>query len=201
MILLTSNGLSSKDLLNCVKSNLNDGKDAVIITTASVPFKENDKHIPKLTDELKSIGCTVDFFDFDEDDPRELLKYDLVEINGGNPFYLLNSIRKSGAEPYIKRIATNKIIIGISAGAIVLQNDISLIAEYSPEMNKDVNLTDFAGVGITNLTILPHYHRFIEQFERFEERAQKYESNNNCNVIRIDDGQGVLVLDKSFEII
>ncbi len=201
MILLTSNGLTSKDLIDCVNSNLNNSKSAVIITTASVPFKKNDKHVPKLTDELKSIGCTVDFFDFDENDPSELLKYDLIEINGGNPFYLLNSIRKSGAESYIKQIANNKILIGISAGAIVLQSNISLIHEYSPEMNESVGLTDFTGVGITNLTILPHYHRFIEQFERFEERAQEYESNNNCNVIRIDDGQGVLVLDKSFDII
>lgn len=73
MLLLTSNGLSSQALLNCVQSNMNNGKSAVIITTASAPFKKNDKHIPRLTAELESIGYSVDFFDFDEDDPKELL--------------------------------------------------------------------------------------------------------------------------------
>lgn len=201
MLLLTSNGLSSKELLNCVQSKLNYNKSAVIVTTASVPFKKNDKHIPKLTAELKSIGCDVNFFDFDENNPSDLLKYDLIEINGGNPFYLLHSIRKAGAEPIIKKIAKEKILVGISAGAVVLQKDIRLIAEYSPEMNKEIELTSLNGVGIANLEILPHYHRFIERFEAFEERARKYEKENNCTVIRIDDGQGVLVLENSFEII
>ncbi len=105
MLLLTSNGLSSQALLNCVQSNMNNGKSAVIITTASAPFKRNDKHIPRLTAELESIGYSVDFFDFDEDDPKELLQYDLVEIIGGNPFYLLRSIRHAGAELILKQLA------------------------------------------------------------------------------------------------
>lgn len=201
MLLLTSNGLSSKELLNCVQSKLNVTKSAVIITTASIPYKDKDKHIPKLTEELKSIGCMIDFFDFDEDNPNELLKYDIIEINGGNPFYLLHSIRQAGAEPIIKQIAKEKILVGISAGAVVLQKSIRLIAEYSPEMNEGVGLTELDGVGITNLEILPHYHRFIGKFEAFEERAKKYEKENNCTVIRIDDGQGILVLENSFEII
>lgn len=70
MLLLTSNGLSSQALLNCVQSNMNSGKSAVIITTASVPFKRNDKHVPRLTAELESIGYSVDFFDFDEEDRK-----------------------------------------------------------------------------------------------------------------------------------
>ena len=201
MLLLTSNGLSSKELLNCIKSNSNSCNSAVIITTASVPFKINDKHIPKLSEELNSIGFTVDFFDFDENNPYELLKYDLIEINGGNPFYLLNSIRKSGSEAIIKQIAKNKILVGISAGAVVLQKNINLIAEHSPEMNDKIRLNDLTGLGITNIEILPHYQRFIERFEHFEERAKSYETNNNCKVIRIDDGQGVLVFEDSFKII
>lgn len=201
MLLLTSNGLSSQALLNCVQSNMNNGKSAVIITTASAPFKKNDKHIPRLTAELESIGYSVDFFDFDEDAPKELLQYDLVEIIGGNPFYLLRSIRHAGAELILKQLAKEKILIGISAGSVVLQNSIRLIAGYSPEMNEGIGLTDLTGVGVTDLEILPHYHRFIERFYRFEERAKEYETANHCAVIRIDDGQGVLVRDNGYEII
>lgn len=201
MLLLTSNGLSSQALLNCVQSDMNNGKSAVIITTASAPFKKNDKHIPRLTAELESIGCSVDFFDFDEDDPKDLFKYDLIEIIGGNPFYLLRSIRHAGAEPILKQLAKEKILIGISAGSIVLQNSIQLIAGYSPELNEGIGLTDLTSVGVTDLEILPHYHRFIERFYRFEERAKEYETANHCAVIRIDDGQGVLVHDGDYEII
>ncbi len=201
MLLLTSNGLSSQALLNCVQSNMNNGTSAVIITTASAPFKRNDKHIPRLTAELESIGYSVDFFDFDEDAPKALLQYDLVEIIGGNPFYLLRSIRYAGAETILKQLALEKILIGISAGSVALQNNIRLIAGYSPEMNEGIGLTDLTSVGVTDLEILPHYHRFIERFDRFEERAKEYEATNHCTVIRIDDGQGVLVHDGDYEII
>jgi len=201
MLLLTSNGLSSQALLNCLQSNMNNAKSAVLITTASAPFKRNDKHVPRLTAELEYIGYSVDFFDFDEDDPKDLFKYDLIEIIGGNPFYLLRSIRHAGAELILKQLAKEKILIGISAGSVVLQNSIRLVAGYSPEMNEGIGLTDLTGVGVTDLEILPHYHRFIERFYRFEERAKEYETANHCAVIRIDDGQGVLVLDNGYEII
>lgn len=200
MIILTSNGLSSKELLNRTKTYTKNLTSSAIITTASVPYKEKDYHIPDLTTELNSLGLTVDYFDFDTDNASELLKYDVIEINGGNPFYLLKSIRKAKAESIIKEISKTKILIGVSAGAVILQRNINLISEYTPELNDDVGLESFDALGLTDIEILPHYHRFINKFDRFEERAKEYEHTNNCNVIRIDDGQGV-VIDKETLII
>lgn len=50
MLILTSNGLSSDKLLNRVKVLTESMKSAVIVTTASVGYKQNDKHIPRLTE-------------------------------------------------------------------------------------------------------------------------------------------------------
>lgn len=201
MVLLTSNGLSSQNLLNCVSQYSGNMRSAVIVTTASVGYKERDKHIPRLSEELNSLGLSVDFFDFDNGEPDKLLQYDLVEIIGGNPFYLLNSIRISNAEKILNLISKEKFLVGISAGSLVLQQNIDLIAGYSPEMNEEVGLKDFMGLGLVNIEILPHYHRFLNVFERFEERARDYEITNNCSVIRIDDGQGVLVENEKYRII
>ena len=168
-------------------------KTAVIITTASVGYKEKDWHVPKLTEELKSLNLIVDFFDFDVQ-PIELLRsYDIIELIGGNPFYLLERMRSVKCVPIFKELIEQKIVIGISAGSLVLQKSISLIAQFSPELNKEVNLTDLTGLNLTDVQILPHYHRLMKQILNFEELSKEYEDKNNCKLIRIDDGQGVFI--------
>lgn len=202
MILLTSNGLSSKDLIDYMKKYIsNDIKKAVIITTASLEYKEKDWHIPRLVTELGLLGLSVEFFDFDIQKPEDLYKYDVIEINGGNPFYLLKAIRNSKGEQVLAEIAKSKVLIGISAGSVVLQKNIELVYKYSPELNRNVCLSDLRGLGLTEIEILPHYHKYINKFERFEEKAAEYERNNNCRVIRIDDGQGIFVNEDGYKLL
>lgn len=202
MILLTSYGLSSKDLIDYMKKYIsNDIKKAVIITTASLEYKEKDWHIPRLVTELGLLGLSVEFFDFDIQKPEDLYKYDVIEINGGNPFYLLKAIRNSKGEQVLAEIAKSKVLIGISAGSVVLQKNIELVYKYSPELNRNVCLSDLRGLGLTEIEILPHYHKYINKFERFEEKAAEYERNNNCRVIRIDDGQGIFVNEGGYKLL
>ena len=201
MLILTSNGLSTENLRESVKQYFANKLRAVIVTTASVEYKESDWHIPRLTQELSYFNLSVDFFDFDSDDLDKLLDYDVVLINGGNPFYLLKSIKAHNAIDVLIKVAQVKILIGVSAGSIVLQNNINLIAGYSPEMNENVNLNDLTGLSLTNIQILPHYNRFINKFENFEERAKLFEKESDCSVIRINDGQAVLDIDGIIELI
>lgn len=191
MIILTSNGLSSKALTDKTKSLLKNAERAVIITTASVEYKENNRHVPRLKNELEQLGLCVDFFDFDFQSPEDLLAYDVIEIIGGNPFYLLKSIRSANSENVMEALAETKIVIGISAGALVLQKDIELVAEYTPEANDCVGLNDLRGLALTDLEILPHYSRFVSEFERFEEKARCYETTRGRQVIRLNDGEAV----------
>jgi len=193
MIILTSNGLSSQELLDETAKYIFENRKAAIITTASVGFKEKDWNIPRLTQELEALGLSTTCFDIEFDDPELLLQYGVVEIIGGNPFYLLNQLRLHNAEPVLNKIGQEHILIGISAGSAVLQGSIELIAQYSPEMNEELQLTDLSGLSLTKTEILPHYKRLLSHFERFEERAKEYEQKHACNVIRLNDGEGVFV--------
>lgn len=193
MLILTSNGLSSTALLKEASQYTSFLRTAAIVTTASLGHKEKDRHIPRIAKELEQIGLQADCFDIETQNPEELREYDVVEINGGNPFYLLQQMRLQRAEETFRSIAREQVLIGISAGSLVLQQSIDLIAGYSPEMNDAVQLRDFTGLGITDLEILPHYHRFLSRFDQFEERAQAYEQTTGRNVIRLDDGEGVFV--------
>lgn len=196
MIILSANGLSSQKLLDETKKYMTASmKTAVIVTTASVGYKDKDWHIPRLTTELESLGLVVEYFDFDCQSAEALLNYNVILINGGNPFYLLKRMKESNCKSIFESFSNETIIIGVSAGSIVLQDSIELVAQYSPEMNHEINLTDLSGLGLVNLEILPHYNKFLSRFERFEERASEYEKANNCNAIRINDGQAVFVCD------
>lgn len=199
MIILTSNGLSSDKLINHAKAHIHGGKAALVVT-ADNEYKEKNYHVERLSGELVSLGLTVECFDFDYNFPEELSKYDVVELIGGNPYYLLDSIRKHGFAEALKCFAEERVLIGCSAGALVLAPTLDLIDLYSPEMNF-IGLDDFSACGLTDVQILPHYSKFLKKFEGFEEKCAEYEYSSGCEVIRINDGEGVFINEKDIFIV
>lgn len=195
MIVITSNGLSSKQLLCDVYLHTQGLLTAVIVTTASKPL-HGDNDLPRLKTELERLQLTVNWFDFDKGDPNELLQYDVVEISGGDPFYLRESIRKANAEDILKSIAHEKILIGISAGAIVQQKDMNLLARFSSETGRRP-LSTLHGIGIVDHEIMPHYQQFCERYYDFEDRIRQYEADLHRTVIRLNDGEGMLLQEES----
>lgn len=191
MIILTSNGLSSDKLLNSLQNHIKPGKAALVVT-ADNEYKEKNYHVERLTKELQTLGLSVECFDYDNQSPSELMSYDVVEMIGGNPYYLLNSIRKNNFTHTLDHFAKNKCIIGCSAGALVLTPTLNLIDIYSPEMNI-VDLKDLSACNLTDTQILPHYSKFTKRYDNFEKRCLEYERANNCTVVRLNDGEGIIV--------
>ena len=193
MIVLTSNGLSSAVLLHEMKKHIAQGKAALVVT-ADNEYKEKNYHVERLTRELQSLGLSVHCFDFDKQMPTDLLSYDVVEMIGGNPYYLLNSIRCNGFAPVLQEFSENRCLIGCSAGSLVITPTLKLIDLYSPEMNI-VNLRDLSACNLTDTQILPHYSKFTARYESFEEKCLEYEKENRCRVVRLNDGDAVVIED------
>ena len=112
MLVLCSNGLSSEKILAYTKDKVCTCKTATLVVTADNEYKENNYHVPRCISELESLNLTVDIFDLDKQPADLLAGYDVVEFIGGNPYYLLHSIRQNNAIEILKDIATNKILIG-----------------------------------------------------------------------------------------
>ncbi len=192
MLVLCSNGLSSDALKSEMQRYVAKFTKAALVVTADNEYQENNYHIPRCVEELEQLGLSTDIIDIDVSDPHILLQYDVVEFIGGNPFYLINSIRRNGAEGVLKPISIEKILIGWSAAAFVFGPTLDLVNEYSPEMNI-VGLTDLSGLSLTEIEVLPHYSRFVSRFHDFEERCVKYEKSNSKHVIRLNDGDGIFI--------
>ena len=173
MLVLCSNGLSSKEMLSYIRDKVSACKTAALVVTADNEYKESNYHVSRCTAELESLNLNVDVFDLDKQPAELLLDYDVVEFIGGNPYYLLHSIRENNAAEILRDIAMNRVLIGWSAAAF--------------------GLTDLRGLSLTQVQILPHYNKFLSRFEKFEERCCGYEKEHNVRVIRINDGEGVFI--------
>lgn len=192
MLVLCSNGLSSQALLEKMKAHTAGQSTAAMVVTADNVYKEKNYHIPRCKEELEQLGLTVHLMDIDVESAEHLLLYDVIEFIGGNPFYLLDSIRKARAEGILRTIAQEKILIGWSAAAFVFGPSLALVHEYSPEMNM-VGIKDLRGLQLTDVEVLPHYSKFLQRFDQFEEKCAAYEKEYGVNVIRLNDGDGVLM--------
>lgn len=156
MLILCSNGLTSNKLLEELRKNTSGCKNAAVVVTADNEYKEQNYHVERCVNELTSINLFVDILDIDILPVEKLLDYDIVEFIGGNPFYLLNSIREHTGKAVLEEIAARKILIGWSAAAFVFGPTLELVNRYSPEMNF-LELKDLTGLALTNVEVLPHY--------------------------------------------
>ncbi|MEC0301305.1 Type 1 glutamine amidotransferase-like domain-containing protein [Peribacillus frigoritolerans] len=199
-ILLTSNGfftdLIKQQFLQLIDGDLSNLK-ATIITTASHK-KQNNRFAMKAKDDLLGFGFKkVDFNDIAFDKPELLEKYNVIYINGGNPFYLLYHMKKSGADLILKDIAKqNTVIVGVSAGAIILGPNIEVVNYFTPQINT-VNMQNLTALGLTNKAIFPHYDRedlFQNNSGRsIEDRLKVFEIINKCSIVRLKDNESLLI--------
>ena len=200
MLMLCSNGLTCKALLDQVRQETHklhkEKLRAALIVTSDPIYKEKNYHVPRCLQELENLGFKVDLFDFDYQRAELLLTYDCAELIGGNPYTLLQSLRKCQAQPILKELAKQSILIGWSAGALVLGPTIGLIEPYFPEMNTP-NLTDLTGMNLTNRQILPHYPLFLNRDPQYETLCQTYEQDHHCEIIRLSDGEGIVIDSKN----
>lgn len=192
MIALLSNGITSEALRTALREYIAPLSSAAIVVTADNEYKERNYHVPRVINKLKEFGLSVDTFDLDTQDATELLKYDVIEFIGGNPYYLLNSIRAHNALDIIKQLAEKKVLLGWSAGAMVFTPSIEIVDKVTPEMNI-LDLDNLNALALTNTHILPHYSKFEKRFTGLEEMCKAYEQEHNCSIVRLNDGDGIII--------
>ena len=192
MIALLSDGITSEALKNALSKYILPLSSAAVVVTADNEYKGRNYHVPRVVDALEEYGLSVDTFDLDTQDASELLKYDVVEFIGGNPYYLLNSIYVHNASAVIKQLAEERVLLGWSAGAMVFTPSIEIVDKLTPEINI-VPLDDLEGLCLTNTHLIPHYNKFLKRFDKLEDICKAYEQDHNCSVVRLNDGDGIII--------
>lgn len=151
---------------------------------------------------LKRLGLVIDELDIStssyETIKNKLMKNDLIYVTGGNTFFLLQELKRTGADKIlIQEIENGKCYIGESAGAIVVSPNI----EYSSEMDcveKAPNLIDYAGLNLVDFYVVPHFKNW-EMGKAVEKIVATYSSTLCLNVI--SDSQAILIRNNEIEIL
>lgn len=199
-ILLVSMLQSAAHILRKVEPELKK-KTVTYIPTAC--NNEKLKFIYKLRiGSIRSMGWKVDELDIAtasyEDIKAKLEQNDAIFVAGGNTFYLMQEMKRTGADKLIiNEVNKGKFYVGESAGAIITAPNI----EYASLMDSKKTapyLSDYSGLGLVDFYVVPHAHS-LSFNKAVESMISTYSSILDLRVIR--NNQAIYVNDKHVELL
>lgn len=139
------------------------GKKVTFIPTASI-VEEYVGHVENDQKAFEALGIIVDTLEISTATATEiktkLRENDYIFVSGGNTFYLLQEMRRSGAEQVIKQqIALGKVYIGTSAGSVIMSPNIEYL-EAMDDKSKATSLESYKGLEQIDKYLLVHYQNF-----------------------------------------
>ena len=177
------------------------GKRITFIPTASlveeVRFYVDDDR--KAFEELGIIVEELEITTASPDKISEILnRNDYIFVSGRNTFYLLQELRRKGADILItEQIRAGKLYIGTSAGSIILCPDIEFVKEMDYNHTAP-ELQSFTGLNIVDFYILPHYLDF--PFEEITQNiVKKY--GKKLDLCPISNKQVITIAENRIEIL
>jgi dipeptidase E len=122
---------------------------------------------------------------------KEVFQSDIIHLSGGNTFYFLAHLRKSGLLTELKTfVERGGILTGLSAGAIIMTPTIHTAG--FPKFDCDENdegLRNLRSLGLVNFEVFPHY----KNSKRYENELLNYSSKTKHPLYAIPDGSGLIV--------
>ena len=170
------------------------GKVVTFIPTANVP-QDYDGYILSAKAAFESLGLTIDELQVSTASPSDiqtkLTQNDYIYVSGGNSFFLLQELKRTGADQLIiDQINQGKLYIGESAGSIITSPDIAYISAMD-STKKAPSLTSTEGLNLVDFYTLLHATN-----EPFEEEAQEIIAayGNKIKLKPISNDQVIMVL-------
>ena len=200
-IFLTS---SFKDVADMLRTFLNEelkGKTVTFIPTASLT-ETVTFYVNAGKKALEGLGLIVDPLELTHASVQEvhdkLKKNDYIYIAGGNTFFLLQELRKSGADKIIvEQVQKGKLYIGESAGSMILAPNIEYVKDMD-DCQKAPELTSFESLSLIDFYPVPHHTNF--PFKKAVEKIiSKYEEV--LPLLPISNTQAISVFDEEVKVL
>lgn len=201
-LLLTSAGFANKPIIDAFLELA--GKPFSELRIVDIPTAANMEDGDKTWliegfNQLKELGFSyIDIIDIaavprDIWEPR-LKSADVLLFGGGNTFYLLDWINKSGLKEMLPNLLKDKIYVGISAGSYVACPTIEMATWKHQDINKS-GLTDLTGINLVPFLLSVHYAPDKKEIIREAISKTKYP------VKILDDNQAILVRDNDYNLV
>ena len=156
------------------------------------------KYFRRTESQFRKLGL-IDVFYFDlgqEYDSRnisKLMSCDAVYLSGGDPQRFLELIESRKFSSHLKKyLASGKLIIGVSAGAMVLSSTLGLASEADDFLAAKRRI---GGLKFFGFEFYPHFNTKPSQVTSL----QKYAKFHGVEVYACDDSAGLYITDKNTE--
>lgn len=169
------------------------------IPTAADP-EEDKGFVDKDKKLINEIGMKIQEVDLKNEDENSLLeklsRHQVIYVEGGNTFYLLDWVRKSGFDKVLpKLVDQGKIYVGVSAGSILVGPNIEL-SNWKHDWDKNiVNLQDLTGLNLVPFAISPHF------VEKDRELLNQKSKTIDYPLVALNDTQAISVNDGNVKIV
>src|SRR3989339_914036 len=200
-LLLTSGGLTNRLIVNAlfdlVDKEPQDTSLVYIPTAANVEKGDKSWLINDLYNLKKQDFKSIDIADISAVDEKiwrpKLEEADVLFFEGGNSYYLMDWINKSGLVKLLPKMLETKVYMGLSAGSMITGPDINLRLSrklYAEEVEKDI----MPGLGLTDFYVLPHLNSpyFASRMEATLRKAMKEITRKTY---ALDDQSALMVVD------
>ena len=209
-LVLASQGFMTKEIVDSVVNLVNKPKDEIkisIINEAYVGLEEDkDKHwlIKELGLIEKNFKGIIDFVNLRaygiEEIEKRLKDTDIIYIVGGKQFILAKLFKEIGFDNLLKKLAKDKVIMGTSAGSIVLGKTVDSNEYYLDRYKINKKDIEVNNLGFVDFNIIPHYLR-ADRLKYNEEYYKRILKDNTFKMYAINDNQAIIYNEGQLEFI
>lgn len=178
-----------------------DPQDLKLVMIPTAGYPEIDPiRLNEAKEGLGKSGFQIEVIDLKVEDPkvikRKLEQVDIINVGGGNTFFLLYWVRKCGLDKYLGELLDQgKIYMGVSAGSMIVGPNIECSGWGQEPDENVVHLKDLTGLNFVPFAISPHFSK--PERKILAEKSKKV----NYPIIALSDIQAVRVTGNDYKIV
>lgn len=169
------------------------GKTVTFIPTASL-VEDVVFYVKAGKKALENLGLIIDELDVStasfEVIAKKIAQNDVIYVTGGNTFFLLQELKRTGADKLITAaVEAGKLYVGESAGAVITGANIRFI-EAMDSINKAPDLTNYDALNLVDFCTVPHFNSVP-----FKKISQKIVTANEetLKLVPISNKEAILI--------
>lgn len=200
-LVLASQGFTTLEIAKAVGEMVGKPLEEInvaIINEAYVALAggEDKRWLIRELSQLESyVGGNIDFINLracsKEEVKQRLEIADIMYIVGGKQMVLPQLFKETGFDEIVKEFAKEKVVMGTSAGAIVLGKQIEEEAYWKERYGITKEKVGEKTLGLTNFNIIPHYLRG-ERKKWDREFYERVLERNPFTVYALTDEQAIM---------
>lgn len=207
-LLLTSSGLKNNSIANALFELVGKKPEEIIVafipTASNIETGDKDWLITDLINLRKQNFKSIEITDISAVDEKiwkpSLERADVLFFEGGNTYYLMRWLNKSGLSQLLPDLLKNKVYVGVSAGSMVTNPDLAL--KISQEIYKEdmLEIEELRGLNFVDFYFLPHLNS--EWFKKVRrENIEKIGQEINMPIYALDDNSALKIIDNKIEVV